>query len=139
MSEKTFTVSEEGTNKKFNLVISFNSSSINFNLQNKDNPNEKYELKNLTLEILQKKNKIYMQFDSTEKIADIIGNKIEKNNFILNLGCVLSLKYTNEYDEDEYIPLVIKNVGSLSSSNNNEDEIKRLKKENAELKAQIKK
>ena len=49
MSEKTFTVSEEGTNKKFNLVISFNSSAINFNLQNKDNPNEKYELKNLTL------------------------------------------------------------------------------------------
>ena len=55
MSEKTFIISKEGTNKKFNLVISFDSSAINFNLQNKDNPNEKYELKNLTLETLQKK------------------------------------------------------------------------------------
>ena len=55
MSEKTFTVSEEGTNKQFNLVMSFNSSAIDFNLQNKDDPNEKYELKNLTLETLQKK------------------------------------------------------------------------------------
>ena len=139
MSEKTFTVSEEGTNKQFNLVMSFNSSAIDFNLQNKDDPNEKYELKNLTLETFQKKNKIYKQFDSTEKIADIISNKLEKNNFVLNLGCVLSLKYTNEYDEEEYIPFIIKNVGSSSSSSSNgsEAEINRLKKENAELKAQI--
>ena len=136
MSEKTFTVSEDGTNKQFDLVMSFNSSAIDFNLQNKNDPNEKYELKNLTLETFQKKNKIYKQFDSTEKIADIIRNKLEKNNFVLNTGCVLSLKYTNEYDEDEYIPFVIKNVGS-SSSSSGDAEIDRLRKENAELKAQL--
>ena len=55
MSEKTFTISEDGTNKQYNLVMSYNSSEIDFNLQNKDDPKEKYELKGLTLPELQKK------------------------------------------------------------------------------------
>ncbi len=150
MSEKTFTISEDGTNKQYNLVMSYNSSEIDFNLQNKDDPKEKYELKGLTLPELQKKNKVYKQFDDTLKIADIIGNKLEKKNFVLNSGCVLSLKYINEYDEDEYIPFVIKKVGtyspSSSPSNSTEAEINRLKsendrirRENLELKAQIEK
>ena len=139
MSKKTFTVAEEGTNRKFNLVMSCNSSSIDFNLESKDDPNEKYELKNLTLPALQKKNKIYKQFNSTQKIADIIKNKLEKNNFVLRTGCVLSLKHTNEYDEEELIPFEIRKIGSGSSSKNQNDELNRLRKENQELRAQLEK
>ena len=65
MTEKTFTVPEEGTNRQFKLVMNFNSSNIDFKLESQDNPGEKYELKNLTLEALQKKNKAYKQFDNT--------------------------------------------------------------------------
>jgi hypothetical protein len=113
-----------------------------------DNSNEKYELRNITLENFHKKNKIYKQFDSIEKIADIIKNKIEKNNFILRIGCILNLKYTNEYDEEEYIPFEIKKIDSFSnsSSSSQEAELKRLKsendrlrRENSELKAQMEK
>ena len=139
MSEKTFTLAEEGTNKQFKLVMTCNSSSIDFNLENQEDPNEKYELKNLTLPAFQKKNKIYKQFDSTEKIADIIRNKLEKNNFILRTGCVLSLKYTNEYDEEELIPFEIIKVGSSSTPSSTNDEVIRLRKEVQELKAQLEK
>ena len=147
MSEKVFTISEEGTEKQFTFKMSCNSSSIDFDLENKDCPSEKYELRSLDLPTFQKKNKIYKQFDSIEKIADIISTKIEKNNFILRTGCVLSLKYTNEYDEEEYIPFEIKKIVSTGSpSNSAEAEINRLKsenerirKENKELKTQIEK
>ena len=150
MTEKIFTITEEGTNKEFKLVMSFNESNINFNLESKDNPEEKYELKNLSLPDLQKKNKSYKQFDNTLKVADVIANKIEKKNFVLKTGCVLSLKQTNEYDEEEFIPFEIQKVGSSSpsgaSSDGLEAEIKRLKseneryrRENLELKTQIEK
>ena len=141
MTEKTFTVPEEGTNRQFKLVMNYNASNINFNLQSQDNPNEKYELKNLTLEALQKKNKAYKQFDNTLKIADVISNKIDKKSFVLRTGCILSLKQTNEYDEEEYIPFEIRKVGSCSggASGDAQAEINRLKKENAELRAQIEK
>ena len=148
MSEKIFNVLEESTGKEFKLSMTYDSSEINFDLESKDNPNEKYELKNLTLEAFQKKNKIYKLFDDTAKIADIISNKIENKNFVLNTGCILSLKYTNEYDQEEYIPFEIKKITSFSAPNSTEadEEIKRLKseleryrKENAELKAQIEK
>ena len=148
MTEKIFTVSEEGTNKQFKLVMTYNSSNIDFDLESLDNPKEKYELRNITLEAFHKKNKIYKQFESTEKIADIIQNKIEKNNFILRTGCILNLKYTNEYDEEEYIPFEIKKIVSFSNSPSNSQEAElnrlksendRLRRENSELKAQIEK
>lgn len=150
MTEKIFTIAEEGTNKEFKLVMSFNELNINFNLESKDNPEEKYELKNLSLPDLQKKNKSYKQFDNTLKVADVIANKIEKKNFVLKTGCVLSLKQTNEYDEEEFIPFEIQKLGSSSpsgaSSDGLEAEIKRLKseneryrRENLELKTQIEK
>ena len=148
MSEKIFNVLEESTGKEFKLSMTYDSSEINFDLESKDNPNEKYELKNLTLEAFQKKNKIYKLFDDTAKIADIISNKLENKNFVLNTGCILSLKYTNEYDQEEYIPFEIKKITSFSAPNTTEadEEIKRLKseleryrKENTELKAQIEK
>lgn len=135
MSEKTFTLSEDGTNRQFKLVMSSNSSSINFNLESQDNPNEKYELKNLTLPDLQKKNKIYKQFDSTEKVAEVIHDKLEKNNFVLRTGCILSLKCTNENNEEELIPFEIVKVASGSP----DDELNRLRKENQELKAKLEK
>lgn len=135
MTEKTFTLSEDCTNRQFKLVMSCNSSSINFNLESQDDPNEKYELKNLTLTSLQKKNKIYKQFNSTEKVVDIISNKLEKKNCVLRTGCILSLKFTNEYDEEELIPFEIVKVGSGSP----DDELNRLRKENQELKAKLEK
>ena len=136
MSEKTFTLSEDGTNRQFKLVMSCNSSSINFNLESQDNPNEKYELKNLTLPALQKKNKIYKELDSTEKVADIICNKLEKKDFVLRTGCILSLKSTNENNEEELIPFEIVKVGSSGSP---DDELNKLRKENQELKAKLEK
>jgi hypothetical protein len=136
MSEKTFTLSEDGTNRQFKLMMSCNSSSINFNLESQDNPNEKYELKNLTLPILQKKNKIYKELDSIEKVADIICNKLEKKDFVLRTGCILSLKSTNENNEEELIPFEIVKVGSSGSP---DDELNKLRKENQELKAKLEK
>ena len=43
MTEKTFTLAEEGTNKKFKLLMSCNSSSIDFNLESVEDPKEKYQ------------------------------------------------------------------------------------------------
>jgi cell division protein FtsB len=139
MTEKTFTVPEEGTNRQFKLVMNFNSSNIDFKLESQDNPGEKYELKNLTLEALQKKNKAYKQFDNTLKIADVISNKIEKNSFVLRTGAVLSLKQTNEYDEEEFIPFEIRKVGACTGSGDSQAELNKLRAENAELKAQLEK
>jgi cell division protein FtsB len=139
MTEKTFTVPEEGTNRQFKLVMNANSSNIDFKLESQDNPGEKYELKNLTLEALQKKNKAYKQFDNTLKIADVISNKIEKNSFVLRTGAVLSLKQTNEYDEEEFIPFEIRKVGACTGSGDSQAELNKLRAENAELKAQLEK
>ena len=49
MNEKNFILSEEGTNRQFKLILSYNSSKIDMEIQNKDNSQEKYELKNLNL------------------------------------------------------------------------------------------
>ena len=41
MSEKYFTITEEGTNKQFKAIMSYNSSTIDIELQSKDNSKEK--------------------------------------------------------------------------------------------------
>lgn len=144
MSEKYFTLSEEGTNRQFKLIMSYNSSTIDIEIHSKDNPKEKYELKNLNLAYFNRI-KVYQQYDTIKKIADAITSKLEKNNFILRTGCVLNIKFTNPNDEVSYVPFVIKNVGSTpSSSSSNSDsqlraEIDKLRKENLDLRAQLEK
>ena len=142
MSEKYFTVSEEGTNRQFKLIMSYNSSTIDIEIQSKDNPKEKYELKNLNLAYFNKI-KMYQQYDTIKKIADAISTKLEKKNFILKTGCVLNIKFTSPNDEVSYVPFVIKNVGSApSGSSSNSDsqlraENERLRKENLDLRAKL--
>ena len=144
MSEKYFTISEEGTNKQFKLIMSYNSSTIDIEIQSKDNPKEKYELKNLSLAYFHKI-KNYQQFDTIKKIADLISTKLEKMNFILRTGCVLNIKFVSPSDDISYVPFVIKNVGSgPSPSSGGSDaqlraEIDRLRKENLDLRAQLEK
>ena len=144
MNEKYFTVSEEGTNKQFKLIMSYNSSTINLEMQSKDNPKEKYELKNLTLSYFNQI-KAYKQYDTIKKIVDVITSKLEKKNFILRTGCVLNIQFTGPQDDISYVPFVIKNIGTASSipSTISDSQLRaeneRLKKENLELRAQIEK
>ena len=146
MSEKYFTIAEEGTNKLFKLIMSYNSSTIDIELQSKDNPKEKYELKNLSLAYFHKI-KDYQQFDTIKKIADLISTKIEKKNFLLRTGALLDIKFVNPSNEISYVPFVIKNVGNTTSGGTSSgssevqlrEEIARLRKENLDLRAQLEK
>ena len=144
MSEKYFTISEEGTNRQFKLIMSYNSSTIDIEMHSKDNPKEKYELKNLSLAYFNKI-KAYQQYDSIKKIADVITNKLEKKNFILRTGCVLNIKFTSSQDDISYVPFVIKNISSVTSisSGNTDAQLKaeneRLRRENLDLRAQLEK
>ena len=144
MNEKNFILSEEGTNRQFKLIISYNSSKIDMEIQNKDNSQEKYELKNLNLAYFNKI-RAYEGYSSIEEIVDAIAAKLEKNNFILRTGCVLNIKFTGPNNEVSYVPFVIKNVGTapIENSNYSESELKeeneRLLRENLELRAQLEK
>ena len=144
MNEKNFILSEEGTNRQFKLIISYNSSKIDMEIQNKNNSQEKYELKNLNLAYFNKI-RAYEGYSSIEEIVDAIAAKLEKNNFILRTGCVLNIKFTGPNSEVSYVPFVIKNVGTapIENSNYSESELKeeneRLLRENLELRAQLEK
>lgn len=146
MSEKYFTVLEEGTGRQFKLILSYNSSSIDIEMQSKDNSKEKYELKNLNLAYFNKI-KAYQQYDSIKKIVDVITSKIEKKNFLLRTGCVLNIKFTSPNDDVSYVPFVIKNVGSApsgySGSGSSDSQLRaeneRLRRENLELRTQLEK
>ena len=144
MSEKYFTIAEEGTNKQFKLMISYNSTTINFEMQSKDNPKEKYELRNLPLSYFHQI-KQYQQFTTIKQIVDVISGKLEKKNFLLRTGCVLNIKFTSVQDDVFYVPFVIKSIGSSpSGSSSNSDaqlraENERLRRENLDLRAQLEK
>ena len=147
MSEKYFTISEEGTNKQFKLIMSYNSSIIDIELESKDYPKDKYELKNLSLAYFHKI-KYYQQFDTIKKIADDISTFLDKKNFFLRIGALLDIRFANPSDEISYAPFVLKNVGNrksgdTSSGSSSEvqlrEEIARLRKENLDLRAQLEK
>ena len=114
MSEKYFTISEEGTNKQFKLIMSYNSSIIDIELESKDYPKDKYELKNLSLAYFHKI-KYYQQFDTIKKIADDISTFLDKKNFFLRIGALLDIRFANPSDEISYAPFVLKNVGNRKS------------------------
>ena len=146
MSEKYFTITEEGTNKQFKAIMSYNSSTIDIELQSKDNPKEKYEIKNLTLAYFHKI-KNYQKFDTIKLIADLISKQLENKNFLLRTGALLDIKFVSP-SETSYAPLVLKKVGNItsgvtSSGSNSEvqlrEEIARLRKENLDLRAQLEK
>ena len=146
MSEKYFTITEEGTNKQFKAIMSYNSSTIDIELQNKDNPKEKYEIKNLTLAYFHKI-KNYQKLDTIKLIADLISKQLENKNFLLRTGALLDIKFVSP-SETSYAPLVLKKVGNItsgvtSSGSNSEvqlrEEIARLRKENLDLRAQLEK
>ena len=126
--------------------MSYNSSTIDIELQSKDNPKEKYEIKNLTLAYFHKI-KNYQKFDTIKLIADLISKQLENKNFLLRTGALLDIKFVSP-SETSYAPLVLKKVGNItsgvtSSGSNSEvqlrEEIARLRKENLDLRAQLEK
>jgi hypothetical protein len=106
MSEKIFTI-KDNYNKEYKLTMAYNSFTIEFILQHPTYIKEKYESGNLTLVAFQKKNKVFKQFESTLKIADVIRSKIEKKQYSLQ-NQVLTLKFHNEYDDVENVPFELK-------------------------------
>ena len=146
MSEKYFTITEEGTNRQFKLIMSYNSTTIDIELQSKDNPKEKYELKNLSLSYFQNI-KDYQKYDTIKKIVDLISEKLEKKNFLLRIGALLNIKFENLSDGAFYVPFILKNIGSVTSGGTSssssdvqlKEEIARLRKENLDLRAQLEK
>ena len=91
MSEKYFTITEEGTNRQFKLIMSYNSTTIDIELQSKDNPKEKYELKNLSLSYFQNI-KDYQKYDTIKKIVDLISEKLEKKEFLIKNRRIVKYK-----------------------------------------------
>ena len=127
MSEKIFTVKEDKTNKEYKLIVSYNSFTIEFILQNPTYSREKYESGNLTLVAFQQKNKVFKQFDSVLKIADVIRSKIEKKQYSLQPG-LLTLKFHNEYDNIENVNFELKEAKGATknqSSTQKEDTYKK--------------
>ena len=114
MSEKIFTI-KDNNNKDYKLTVAYNSFTIEFILQHPTYIREKYESGNLSLAAFQKKNKVFKQFDSTLKIADVIRSKIEKKQYSLQ-NSVLTLKFHNEYDNIENVSFELKPAGSTNQS-----------------------
>ena len=115
MSEKIFSLKDEKTHTDYRLTMSYNSFTIEFILQNSTYLKERYESGNLTLSAFHQKNKIFKQFDSTLKVADVIRNKMEKKQYSLQSG-VLSLKFRDEYDNLINIPIELKACDSSKSN-----------------------
>lgn len=136
MSEKSYDVNSG--DKAYKVTFTFDAKSLGIKVQNKNNEKEVYETQKLSLQDIQNTNKVYKQFDDAAKIANVVGTKLEKNNYLLETGgCVLKIKFTNEVDEIEYVPFVIPLTGSLggeAASNGGSDEINKLKEENDKLK-----
>ena len=122
MSEKIFTI-KDNYNKEYKLTMAYNSFTIEFILQHPTYIKEKYESGNLTLVAFQKKNKVFKQFESTLKIADVIRSKIEKKQYSLQ-NQVLTLKFHNEYDDVENVPFELKPAkGTGNQSETQKDDL----------------
>ena len=119
MSEKLFTI-KDNNNNDYKLTVAYNSFTIEFIVQHPTYIKEKYESGNITLAAFQKKNKVFKQFDSTLKIADVIRSKIEKKQYSLQSG-VLTLKFHNEYDNIENVSFELKPVKSNQSETQKDD------------------
>ena len=120
MSEKIFTI-KDNNNNDYKLTIAYNSFTIEFIVQHPTYIREKYESGNLTLVAFQKKNKVFKQFDSTLKIADVIRSKIEKKQYSLQQG-VLTLKFHNEYDNIENVSFELKPAKGTNQSDSQKDD-----------------
>lgn len=139
MSEKTYNINDEN-NKSFKLTIKTNADSLDFKLEG--DSNEKYEIKNISMDELKKKNKIYKQFDNVQKVSEVIDKKLDNKNFVLKTKqCVLKFKHTNEFDEEEFISYEIPLIGGVSAEpqKDESEELKKLKKQNEDLKFQLEK
>ena len=148
MSEKIFYVTEEGTFKKFKLTLAYNSFTIEFIVQNKDYSREVYESGRFTLPDFRKKHRFFASFDSILRIADVLRDKFETQQFVLTPG-VLSIRFHNEYDGFEFVnfPLrpkdgVVVPVAPVPTPeeiamNKMQAENEKLKMENANLKSTI--
>ena len=123
MSEKIFTI-KDNLNKDYKLTVAYNSITIELIVQHPTYIKEKYESGNLTLAAFQKKNKVFKQFDSTLKIADVIRSKIEKKQYSFQSG-VLSLKFHNEYDDIENVSFELKPAKGNQSETQKDDTYKK--------------
>jgi len=146
MSEKIFYVTEEGTFKKFKLTMAYNSFTIEFIAQNKDYSREVYESGRMTLPEFRQKSRFFAGFDSVLRIADVLRDKLDSQQFVLSPG-VLCIRFHNEYDSFEFVnfPLRPKDgfipIPSPSPTeiamNKIQAENDKLKMENANLKSAI--
>lgn len=137
MTDKIYSIYCE-TGKTYNLTLRVQSGYLTFRLENRDAPCEVYEVNNLSLPELHKRNKAYKQFDNVQRIADVIGKKLENGNFILKTNqSILKIKQTNEYDEEEFIPFEMPLIGSIPSTGGNNAELERLRRENENLRREI--
>ena len=134
MSEKIFSLKDEKTHTDYRLTMSYNSFTIEFILQNSTYLKERYESGNITLPAFHQKNKIFKQFDSTLKVADVIRNKMEKKQYSLQSG-VLSLKFRDEYDNLINIPFELKPTGSSNQSDTQKGDVYKKRVEDLSQKA----
>jgi hypothetical protein len=79
MSEKHYTVKDLKSHNDYRFTISYNSFTVEFILQS-SYAKDRYESGPINLSGFRQKNKVFNQFDSTLKIADVIGSKIEKKH-----------------------------------------------------------
>ena len=91
MSEKHYTVKDLKSHNDYRFTISYNSFTVEFILQS-SYAKDRYESGPINLSGFHQKNKVFNQFDSTLKIADVIGSKIEKKQYSLEVP-VFILKY----------------------------------------------
>jgi len=115
MSEKIFTVTDQKTHTNYRLTIAYNSFTVEFILQNPTYTREKFESGPMSLGALQQKNKIFKQFENTLKVADVIRIKIERKQFALESN-KLTLKFRNEFDNEENITFELKPSKDNNSS-----------------------
>lgn len=139
MSEKIFTVTDQRNHNSYRLTISYNSFTIEFILQNATYVKERYESGNMALPAFHQKNKIFKQFDSVLKIADVLRSKIEKNQYSLETPNLI-LKFRDAYDNLENIKFELKpstggQSGKVESTKSRIDNLDKIAKQSAKAPA----
>jgi hypothetical protein len=110
MSEKHYTVKDLKSHNDYRFTISYNSFTVEFILQS-SYAKDRYESGPINLSGFRQKNKVFNQFDSTLKIADVIGSKIEKKQYSLEVPVFIL-----NYDFQENIRFDLKPSKGASTS-----------------------
>jgi hypothetical protein len=101
MTEKHYTVTDLKSHNNYNFTLAYNSFTVELSFKS-INSNEKYQSAPFGLSAFRQKNKIFKQFENTIKIAEVIGSKIEKKQYSLEIPYFI-LKFRDEFDNPEDI------------------------------------